>query len=474
MMDSKTSRNELVKESTRETILAYSKLAVKYALAVSAVVFIVLILWKMPEYQAEHVSRVTKVDTPSLVNEYRDTLVQIIGGTALVLGLIIGWRRISVAEEKVNEIQEAADQWIQFIQDDTEQRLQIAQESMKNLLQTAQEQADNKFKTVQETNKRLIQISERQQLSERFARSIEQLSDAKLSVRLGAIYTLERIARVSPSDHWPIMELLSAYIREQAPSVQQSGSSSNQSLAVSPSSDVATDVQAILTVLGRRKIEERELGALDLAHTNLNQAMLSRARFSAANFTQALLVGSEIIDTNFVGANLSQANLAQANLTGANLRDAVLFEANFAGANLREADFSNALIFRANLSTAFAGSANFSNSNLRETNLRDAVLINANLTATRLCQADLRDTLLSESILTNADLADADLSGAKLNNANLKNTRLKGTKLHGADLSRVTGLTEAQLEDASWSKTTSFPDYIHLPSVRRKKHLPEG
>ena len=475
MIHSRTTRSVVVKETTWETLFSISRLAIKLTLTASGIAAVVLIFWKMPEYQAEHISSITKVNAPSLANNYRNSLVQIIGGTALVLGLVVGWRRLSAAEEKVKDIQDTADQQLQLIQDETDRRLQLTQDSTEKQLQAVQEETDHKVKTVQETNERIAQISERQQLSERFARSIEQLSSEKLSVRLGGIYTLEQIARDSPIDHWPIMEVLSAYIREQAPAIQKSEvTAPSRSLAVICESCVTTDIQAVLTVLGRRKIEERELGSLDLANTNLNQAKLSRARFSAANLNRARLVGSEIVDTNLIGANLSQANLARANLTGANFRDAILFEANFTGANLRETNFSDALLFRANLSMAFAGKANLTNSNLREANLHDAVLIGANLTGAHLCQADLRGVLLSEAILNNADLSDANLAGAKLNNANLKDTRFNGAKLQGADFSKVTGLTEAQLEHAIWNRNTVFPDYIKLPSARRKKRLSEN
>ncbi|WP_062294251.1 hypothetical protein [Nostoc piscinale] len=36
-------------------------------------------------------------------------------------------------------------------------------------------------------------------------------------MRLGAIYTLERIAKDSAKDHWTIMEVLTAFVRENAP-----------------------------------------------------------------------------------------------------------------------------------------------------------------------------------------------------------------------------------------------------------------
>jgi hypothetical protein len=36
----------------------------------------------------------------------------------------------------------------------------------------------------------------------------------KVDIRLGAIYALEQIARDSPDLHWPIVEILTAFIRE--------------------------------------------------------------------------------------------------------------------------------------------------------------------------------------------------------------------------------------------------------------------
>ena len=38
-----------------------------------------------------------------------------------------------------------------------------------------------------------------------------------MAIRLGGIYALERIARDSEKDHGPIMEVLTAYVREKAP-----------------------------------------------------------------------------------------------------------------------------------------------------------------------------------------------------------------------------------------------------------------
>ena len=61
------------------------------------------------------------------------------------------------------------------------------------------------------------------QITERFTKAIEQLGaiddngKPRLELRLGGIHALERIAQESEKDHWPIMEVLTTYVREHAP-----------------------------------------------------------------------------------------------------------------------------------------------------------------------------------------------------------------------------------------------------------------
>jgi hypothetical protein len=54
-------------------------------------------------------------------------------------------------------------------------------------------------------------------ITESFAKAVEQLGSDKLATRLGGIYTLERLSRESEREYWPIMETLTAYVRENAP-----------------------------------------------------------------------------------------------------------------------------------------------------------------------------------------------------------------------------------------------------------------
>jgi hypothetical protein len=50
------------------------------------------------------------------------------------------------------------------------------------------------------------EADKQRRITESFAKATEQLGSEKIEVRLGGIYTLERISRESLSDYWTIME----------------------------------------------------------------------------------------------------------------------------------------------------------------------------------------------------------------------------------------------------------------------------
>src|SRR3954465_11308549 len=53
-------------------------------------------------------------------------------------------------------------------------------------------------------------------ITESFSKAIEQLGSDKVEVRLGGIYSLERISKESPDDYWTVMENLTAFVRERS------------------------------------------------------------------------------------------------------------------------------------------------------------------------------------------------------------------------------------------------------------------
>lgn len=236
-------------------------------------------------------------------------------------------------------------------------------------------------------------------VTDRFTRAIEQLGTYRLEVQLGGIFALEKIAYESVTDHWTIMEILTAYIRENAKWTQhkqeQGGGlvlENNQTNGAEPSGKIPADIQAIMTVIGRRKWVVREMEELhvinlrltNLGHVELRKAYLERANLRGCNLERANFVEAHLAGAFLVGANLTGANLLKADLQGANLAGANLAESNLKGANLKGANLTKAKLRGARLAGAVLDGANMTEVNMQESDLSGVSLANANLTNTRM------------------------------------------------------------------------------------------
>lgn len=154
-------------------------------------------------------------------------------------------------------------------------------------------------------------------------------SAPNLEVRIGAIYALERIAQDSLRDHIQIMEIICAYIRENAEVVSLAPSEPPFTRAIP-----RADIQVAISVIGRRNqmqkdIERSRQFRLDLRNTDLSGADFSEADFSAAMFHQCRLEFSnfnmcELAGTQFFGALLNYANFFDANLRGTKMDHAAI------------------------------------------------------------------------------------------------------------------------------------------------------
>ena len=142
-----------------------------------------------------------------------------------------------------------------------------------------------------------IEVSREDQITERFTRAIEQLGNEDMAFRLGGIYALERLAKDSEKDHGTIMEVLTAYVREKAPRQDQKPVEEGENVAgysdKKQDLELTTDIQASLTVIGRRTPEfaEKEDFQLNLSNTDLNKAILNRVDLSGAILSGANLSG---------------------------------------------------------------------------------------------------------------------------------------------------------------------------------------
>jgi hypothetical protein len=65
------------------------------------------------------------------------------------------------------------------------------------------------------TAMRQYDLTQEQIEVERMSKAVEELGNASLNVRIGGLYSLERIANKSKTDFWPIMEMFNAYVLDQ-------------------------------------------------------------------------------------------------------------------------------------------------------------------------------------------------------------------------------------------------------------------
>ena len=332
----------------------------------------VYLLWKVPQWQADAWARSGNSNPRELFeieNASRSTLGQILSGVAVLTGLIFAWQQLG-------------------------------------------QTSDN------------LRVSQEGQITDRFTRAVDQLGGEDLTVRLGGIYALERIALDSPRDYGPVMEVLTAFARQESPLPAGAAGTPVLSVAVAPE-----EVRAVFKVIGRRTDEQivaematgrcLDLTDISAVGVNLVEADLRNTCWDRSDLRGAQMMRANLTGTSFFGSDLSQ----QASLDSATARGALFSQANLSGSNLSRADLEDADLLSTNLSTA----------QLAETNLADANLVGANLSA--------------------AIAVGADFQGASFSGANLENAILSGANLSGAE-----HLSPEQLATAIVDPTTTLPD----------------
>jgi uncharacterized protein YjbI with pentapeptide repeats len=161
-------------------------------------------------------------------------------------------------------------------------------------------------------------------ISNQVSKGFELLGSKEIVVRLGGIYALEGVMNTSDQYRQPVLDALIGFVRE--------GTRDN-----TPSTPLPTDVQAALTVIGRRFASRSGVDRIDLRDARLSRADLTRADLTNANLTNATLIAANLTGAILTGANLTITKLNAAELIGADLRSARLILTDLTGANLSSA-----------------------------------------------------------------------------------------------------------------------------------------
>lgn len=214
------------------------------------------------------------------------------------------------------------------------------------------------------------------QITDRFNAAVTNLGSSTMTIRIGGIYALQRIMQDSPRDQPAVVQVLAAFVREQATRPAGASASVTPLTFAQLSAVPAIDLQTAVTVLATRNSSHDGTARLDLDTTDLINVDLSGADLTDANFGEAMLVSADLSGANLTRAYLLGSNLSGADLDGANLSDANLEAVNLAGANLTNTNLAGADLDLADLAGA----------NLRGANPTAAKLTDANLWATSWCR----------------------------------------------------------------------------------------
>ena len=340
------------------------------------------------------------------------------------------------------------------------------------------------------TTERQTTTAEQGHITDRINKAVEGLGATKteyeddaqktvpnIEVRIGAIFALERISQDSPRDHVQIMEILTAYIRENAPLVDvplspfdywHANGSNLESIPddepmqewVETLEPPSTDIQAAMSVIGRRGTKQINKEKQDKSHyddgyrLDLRDTNLTRIDINGLNFANAIFDGAHLQGAYLVGAHLERANLDSAHLERANL------------------DWAH--LERANLSSAHLEGANLSSAHLERAFLDWAHLERANLIKAHLQGAYLRGAHLQGAYLVGAHLEGARLSGAHLD----ENTSLKVATLAGAAFRKVSllnvDISIEQVKSTFGDASVTRPNGMNKPTHWDDENLDLG
>jgi hypothetical protein len=301
---------------------------------VAALVVLIWLWWRVPKWQMQDRIFKSEKERADAEDNFRKTLGQALGGAAVLIG--------------------AGAAYLQFLQQQQTATQQIIAQ---------QKIASDQIGAQQQVSEVSRKASEDLLISNQVSKGFEQLASDKVPMRLGGIYALEGVMNASAQYYQPLLEALCAFVRDGT--VGKTGERGP-----------ANDIQAVLTVIGRRNnggnvdlrfanLRAADLQGANLSGANLFQANLTFAALDSANLTGTSLIGADLTDAHLVGANLTNASLrgevyfslrehhsVAANLIGANLRDVNLSGVDLSLINLTGADLSGAKLGGVDLSQA--------------------------------------------------------------------------------------------------------------------------
>jgi len=331
-----------------------------------------------------------------------------------------------------------------------------------------------------------LEVARQTEITNQFGQAIGHLGSREMSVRLGGLYTLRRLATTNIPDPKPgqtyddpqlrtVIEVISAFARERSREIIEELDDLQRSrlsdtdvdpLNFPPSpTDIATAVQIVGSIpthstqasdLTHAYMHGIQLDGLtfvktrfDLAKltgTNFTRATLTNARFFRATLTGTTFERATLTDTHFIRATLTNARFDSAKLTSTDFSNATLTGTNFTGTTLTDSRFSGLTLTRSTFHTATLINTDFFRAKIIDTNF-----LGAKITNTNFIRAKITDTNFTRAKITNTNFLAAKITNTSFRKSTLDDSQITGPTGQLADLVRVLGPKGEEL-GAGWER----------------------
>jgi uncharacterized protein YjbI with pentapeptide repeats len=216
----------------------------------------------------------------------------------------------------------------------------------------------SQFASTQRATDETLRLTEQGQVTDRFTRAIEALgaTDGKgreqLEVRLGAIYSLDRLYADAPDVRSQVMDIIAAYVRRHSIDRADDAASVSEDVSAAFHTIEQHSESAVSVNLSGAAVDWSRLAGGHLAAPQFLDAHLADAYFPLWRLPAAQFVRAELVDANFSGACLAGASFKESDLRKADFRQADLHDASFDRAKVRGAKFGGANLRLADLRNA--------------------------------------------------------------------------------------------------------------------------
>jgi len=221
-------------------------------------------------------------------------------------------------------------------------------------------------------------------ITDRFTKAIEQLGNENVSVRIGGLYALKRIAVDSPEqDLDAVLDVISNFVRhppyeDEQKKCKKLFDSDKMDFIDNHRQIDCPDVIVAIGVLQSRSDKQKQIETFEGYRLTLERARLSFMNLVGVDLSGFIMESAQLIGADLNGSILNNVYFFEADLECVNLNWAKLDNAIFDFANLCGADLSYTVVF----------DAKFHYSNLTATNMKGVRGLNKDQLEDAWCEND--------------------------------------------------------------------------------------